>query len=152
MAELRPTGIAGFLGTGDHKALGRILIILSILVVAASEVLGVILRLDTVNTRDHQLLSAERSLSLSTLQPTGAVLVGLIPLLLGIALVVVPLQIGSRSLALPACRRGRRVGLLHGRHAADRLLLHVGWSWRQPSATPSSSGSSPSPCWSRRSC
>lgn len=101
LAELRPTGIAGFLGTGDHKALGRILIILSILVVAASEVLGVILRLDTVNTRDHQLLSAERSLSLSTLQPTGAVLVGLIPLLLGIAMVVVPLQIGSRSLALP---------------------------------------------------
>jgi heme/copper-type cytochrome/quinol oxidase subunit 1 len=100
-ADLRPTGIAGFLGTGDHKALGRILIVLSILVVAASEVLGVILRLDTANTRNHQLLSAERAVSLSTLQPTGAVLVGLIPLLLGIGLVVVPLQIGSRSLALP---------------------------------------------------
>ena len=101
LADLRPTGIAGFLGTGDHKALGRILIVLSILVVAASEVLGVILRLDTANTRNHQLLSAERAVSLSTLQPTGAVLVGLIPLLLGIGLVVVPLQIGSRSLALP---------------------------------------------------
>ena len=101
MAELRPTGIAGFLGTGDHKALGRLLIILSILVVGASQILGVILRLDSVDAKSHQLLSSQRALSLSTLQPTGAVLVGLIPLLLGIALVVVPLQIGSRSLALP---------------------------------------------------
>ncbi len=97
----RPPGVSGFLGTGDHKSLGRLLIALSILVVAAAEVLQVILRFDVSNTKTHQLLSAERYVSLVTLQPTGVVLIGLIPLLLGIALVVVPLQIGSRSVAFP---------------------------------------------------
>lgn len=101
MDEFRPTGIAGFFGTGDHKVLGRLLIVLSILVVAASEVLGVILRLDAVKPNENQLLDHARAVSLSTLQPTGIVLVGLIPLMLGIAMVVVPLQIGSRALALP---------------------------------------------------
>ena len=47
----RPPGISGFLGTGDHKALGRLLIALSIVVVAAAEVLQVILRFDISNTR-----------------------------------------------------------------------------------------------------
>lgn len=97
----RPAGVSGFLGTGDHKSLGRLLILLSIVVVATAEVLQVILRIDVSNTTSHQLLSVERYTSLVTLQPTGVVLVGLIPLLLGIALVVVPLQIGSRSVSFP---------------------------------------------------
>lgn len=97
----RPPGISGFLGTGDHKALGRLLIALSIVVVIAAEVLQVVLRLDISNAKSHQLLSVRRYAALVTLQPTAVVLIGLIPLLLGIALVVVPLQIGSRSIAFP---------------------------------------------------
>jgi len=42
----RPSGVSGLLGTGDHKALGRTLITLSVLVVAAAQVLGFLLRLD----------------------------------------------------------------------------------------------------------
>ena len=100
-ALTRPHGLAGLLGTGDHKALGRVLITLSVLVVAAAEVLGFLLRLDSIDGTKHSLLSAAKSASLSTLQPTGIVLVGLIPLLLGIGLVVVPLQIGARAVAFP---------------------------------------------------
>lgn len=98
---MRPRGLVGLFGSGDHKALGRVLITLSILVVAASEVLGFLLRLDTVDSDTHQLLSLAKWFSLSTLQPTGIVLVGLIPLMLGIGLVMVPLQIGSRTVTFP---------------------------------------------------
>lgn len=101
VALTRPTGFAGLLGTGDHKALGRILITLSVLVVAAAEVLGFLLRLDTIDGTSHQLLSTSKYFSLGTLQPTGIVLVGLIPLMLGIGLVVIPLQIGARAVAFP---------------------------------------------------
>lgn len=98
---MRPKGFSGLLGTGDHKALGRVLITLSVLVVAAAEVLGFLLRLDTLDGSKHQLLSTAKYYSLSTLQPTGVVLVGLIPLMLGIGLVMVPLQIGARAVAFP---------------------------------------------------
>lgn len=98
---MRPQGLAGLLGTGDHKALGRVLVTLSVLVVAAAEVLGFLLRLDTIDGNKHQLLSTAKYFSLNTLQPTGIVLVGLIPLMLGIGLVLIPLQIGARAVAFP---------------------------------------------------
>ncbi len=98
---MRPRGLTGLIGTGDHKALGRVLITLSVLVVAAAEVLGFLLRLDTIDSDTHQLLSLAKWYSLSTLQPTGILLVGLIPLLLGIGLVMIPLQIGARTVAFP---------------------------------------------------
>ncbi len=97
----RPSGFAGLLGTGDHKALGRVLITLSVLVVAAAEVLGFLLRLDTIDGTKHQVLSTAKYFSLSTLQPTGIVLVGLIPFMLGLGLVLIPLQIGARAVAFP---------------------------------------------------
>lgn len=98
---MRPRGFAGLLGTGDHKALGRVLMTLSVLVVAAAEVLGFLLRFDIFDGSKHQVLSTARYFSLSTLQPTGVVLVGLIPLMLGLGLVLVPLQIGARAVAFP---------------------------------------------------
>lgn len=98
---MRPQGFAGLLGTGDHKALGRVLITLSVLVVAASEVLGFVLRLDTIDGSQHQVLSTAKYYSLSTLQPTGIILIGLIPLMLGLGLVLIPLQIGARAVAFP---------------------------------------------------
>lgn len=98
---MRPRGLAGLMGTGDHKALGRVLIALSVLVVAAAEVLGFLLRLDSIDGTSHQMLSTAKYFSLSTLQPTGIVLVGLIPLMLGLGLVLVPLQIGARAVAFP---------------------------------------------------
>ena len=101
VVRAQPVGLAGLLGTGDHKVIGRALIVLSIGVVAAAEVLSTVLRADVYDTKTHQLLSADRFRSLLTLQPIGLVFVGLIPLLLGIALLVVPLQVGSRSIAFP---------------------------------------------------
>lgn len=97
----QPTGLAGILGTGDHKVIGRLFILAALGVVAASEVVSTMLRADTYDTKTHHLLTAARYTSLQSLQPTGMVFIGLIPLLLGIALVVVPLQIGSRSVAFP---------------------------------------------------
>lgn len=98
---MRPSGFAGLLGTGDHKALGRVLITLSVLVVAATEVLGFVLRVDMIDGSKHQLLSAAKYYSLNTLQPTGIILVGLIPLMLGLGLVLIPLQVGARAVAFP---------------------------------------------------
>ncbi|MBS1847174.1 MAG: cbb3-type cytochrome c oxidase subunit I [Actinobacteria bacterium] len=98
---MRPKGVGGLIGTGDHKALGRLLITLSVLVIAAAEVLGFALRLDTIDANKHQLLGAAKFYSLGTLQPTGIVLVGLIPFMLGLGLVLVPLQIGARAVAFP---------------------------------------------------
>lgn len=101
VVRAQPTGLAGILGTGDHKVIGRLFVLAALGVTAASEVVATIIRADTYDTKSHQLLSQARFDSLQSLQPTGIVFIGLIPLLLGIALIVVPLQIGSRSVAFP---------------------------------------------------
>lgn len=97
----QPTGLAGILGSGDHKVIGRMFIATSFLMLGAAEVLNTLLHVDYYSAGDSLLFSIHRHDSLFTLQNTAIVYLSLIPLLLGIALVVVPLQIGSRSIAFP---------------------------------------------------
>ena len=97
----QPTGVAGILGSGDHKVIGRMFIATAFLMLGAAEVLNTLLHVDYYSAGDTLLFSIHRHNSLFTLQNTAIVYLSLIPLLLGIALVVVPLQIGSRSIAFP---------------------------------------------------
>src|SRR6516165_7603099 len=99
--DLRPTGFAGVLGSGDHKVVGRLFIATSLLFLLVSEVLGLIVNYDQVSPGSHKLLNSGNAFGYTTSHVVGVVFAGLIPLFLGVALVVVPLQIGSRAIAFP---------------------------------------------------
>jgi heme/copper-type cytochrome/quinol oxidase subunit 1 len=93
------SGLAAVLGTGDHKILGRLFIGCSLLFGAASAVavglgmLGI--------TGDGGLFSDGVNLRLFTLGLFGLVLGFALPFFLGLAMLLVPLQVGAATVAFP---------------------------------------------------
>lgn len=94
-------GIAAWITTSDHKRLGRLLIGVSLLVALAAAVVALLLGIERLDTADYSLLSADSAARLTTAMQIGLGLGAAAPLLLGVAVAVVPLQLGSRALAMP---------------------------------------------------
>ncbi len=105
-SPLPPTGLAGTLGSGDHKTVGRLFIGTALAMLLGSLVLGELVAFDQLDPGKHRILSDSNFFQILTLHTTSVVFLGLIPLLLGLALLVVPLQIGSRSVAFPRAAAG----------------------------------------------
>lgn len=103
-------GLAGLVSTSDHKKIGRLFVAGSILYGLAAAVVGVLLGAERVNGDVTPGLGDDSTLDLLDLDTfaqtftfhsiTGLFLL-LLPLWLGIALVVCPLQIGARTMAFP---------------------------------------------------
>jgi heme/copper-type cytochrome/quinol oxidase subunit 1 len=93
------TGLTAVLGTGDHKILGRLFIGFALLFGAASAVafgLGMLGNLD-----GGGLFSDAVNLRLFTIGLFGLVFGFALPVVIGLALVVVPLQVGAATIAFP---------------------------------------------------
>jgi heme/copper-type cytochrome/quinol oxidase subunit 1 len=92
------------LGVGDHKVIGRLFIITSLVFLVAAVAATELLAVDRLEDHgDHHLFltNAKAFTQLFTTHEYVGVFLGLLPLFLGIALVVVPLQIGARTIAFP---------------------------------------------------
>ena len=93
--------IADWLTTADHKKVGRLFIGTGLLALVAGLVLAILVTFERINADSYQILSEE-----SVPQVLAAVRLLLtfgtvIPLLLGLSIAVVPLQLGARSNAFP---------------------------------------------------
>lgn len=93
-----PTQLERLIGTGDHLSNGRVLVGFALFFLAVSAAGLAIAGLDRI-TADGALGGVSDVLWPSSL--VGLVLMGVMPLLLGLAVVVVPLQLGSPSIAFP---------------------------------------------------
>ena len=92
---------AAWLTTTDHKGIGRhVHRQLARSALAATAVVGVLLGIERIDG-DDSLLDAGALPQLFPLFRVGLVFGVLVPLLLGVAVAVVPLQLGARSLAFP---------------------------------------------------
>jgi len=91
---------AGVLTTSDHKTIGKVLVGGSLLGLLAVAVVGVILGVERVDG-DATLLDADDHSQLFAAFRVGLVEAAVVPLLLGVSVFVVPLQLGARSLAFP---------------------------------------------------
>lgn len=110
-----PGGLAGVVGTGDHKVVGRLFIGGSLLFVLVAGVAGQLLSIDRVDgTRADTILTRDTFAQVFTLHSTAAVFLFLLPLLLGVALCVVPLQVGSTTVAFPRAAAASFWGWLVG--------------------------------------
>lgn len=93
-------GLADWVTTSDHKCIGRLFVGVSTLALLAATVVGVLLGIERVDGGSlvfrpdvvSQLFQAQR---------VGLVFGTMLPLGLGLAVAVVPLQLGARSLAFP---------------------------------------------------
>ena len=100
----REPGAVSVLGTwvtsSDSKVIGRQFIGVSVLALLACAVLGVVLGVERIDGADT-LIDADVLPELFWALRIGLVYGVMVPLLLGVALAVVPLQVGARSLAFP---------------------------------------------------
>lgn len=95
----QPSGIAGALGSGDHKVIGRMFIGFALLLGVASAVALALGMLG--NLSGGGLFSESVNLRLFTAAQFGLVFGFALPLFVGLGLFVVPLQVGASSVAFP---------------------------------------------------
>ena len=91
-----PGGLAGVFGTGDHKTLGRLYIGFSLVFGTMSLGLWAWFGIDAASSvhSDHSFLAF-------TLAQLGLVFLFLVPLFVGLATAIVPLQVGANTIAFP---------------------------------------------------
>jgi heme/copper-type cytochrome/quinol oxidase subunit 1 len=86
--------------SSDHKLVGRLFIGASLLAFAACVTVGVLLGIERVDGTET-LFDADALADLFVAFRIGLLYGALVPLFLGLAVAVVPLQLGARSLAFP---------------------------------------------------
>jgi heme/copper-type cytochrome/quinol oxidase subunit 1 len=96
-----PTGLAGVLSGGDHKATGRLFIGFSFLFLVVAGVAGGLVGVEKYDPSDLDVLSPDSLIAAFTLHDVTAVFLFLLPLALGLAMYVVPLQVGAATIAFP---------------------------------------------------
>jgi len=92
--------VVAMLTSSDHKVIGRLLVGAALAATLASGALGFLLGLERIDG-DGTTLPARVLPELFAGYRVGLVLGGAVPLLLGLSVAVVPLQLGARSLAFP---------------------------------------------------
>lgn len=95
--EASPTGLAGLVGTGDPRTIGKLFVASSLAFAVGVGITGLVAGIDLVDSD-----SAYESLpQVLTFHHIGWLLLVVLPLLLGLAHAVVPLQAGSSTVAFP---------------------------------------------------
>jgi heme/copper-type cytochrome/quinol oxidase subunit 1 len=92
--------VGAWITTSDHKRLGRMMFGLGLLALIGISVVGGLVTLERIDVDTTTLRSGsiEQLLSLSRV---GLAFFAVLPIVLGLALAIVPLQLGARALAFP---------------------------------------------------
>ncbi|HVE19689.1 MAG TPA: cbb3-type cytochrome c oxidase subunit I, partial [Ilumatobacteraceae bacterium] len=94
------SSVADWLTTTDHKRIGRLFISVSLVALLGVVVIALLLGIERIDG-EAAMLDVNSIPQLFALYRVGLTFVVLVPLLLGIAIAVVPLQLGARSLTFP---------------------------------------------------
>jgi heme/copper-type cytochrome/quinol oxidase subunit 1 len=95
------SSVAAWITASDHKRIGRLFLGSGLVAAIGVAAIGLLLALERIDADGYQLLSSG---SVTQLVVAFRVLLGfavVLPLLLGLAIAVVPLQLGARSLSMP---------------------------------------------------
>jgi|TARA_B100001094_G_scaffold102835_1_gene98989 cytochrome c oxidase subunit 1 len=115
-------GLAGIFGTADHKNLGRLYILFGLTGGFLSLILHFLVRLERINIGGTSILdfgSNNQYFQTWSLSRTSLLFFCVIPLILGLATYLVPLQIGAPSVAFPRAAAAAFWAWLVG------ILIHV---------------------------
>ena len=88
--------------TGDHKTVGRLYLLFSLLFLVVVLVVGVLVGFERADQASIDLLGGvDTYFQAWVLWKVGLVVLAVVPLFVGLAMVVVPLQVGSPAIAFP---------------------------------------------------
>lgn len=96
-----PTGLAAVLGSGDHKVIGRLFVVTALGFGALVVVLGALFAVETAAPDTIDVFSRDTVFQFFTLYRVSSLFLLALPLVIGLAMIVVPLQVGARSIAFP---------------------------------------------------
>ena len=96
-----PTGLAAVVGSGDPRIVGKLFVGTSLVFLLASGVAGALVGFEQSDASGNEIFQPDTALRLFTLHSTAALLLGVLPLLLGLATAVLPLQVGASTVAFP---------------------------------------------------
>jgi len=100
-----PTAVERVIAAVDHVTIGRVMVGVSLLVSLASLLVLAVTNLDTATldggVPGTGILGEAVAIRLAANAPIALLLCGVLPLLLGLAMVVVPRQVGSPTIAFP---------------------------------------------------
>lgn len=92
---------AEWVTSADHKRVGRLFLCTALLFSVASAVVGALIGLERMSPSELQIVHGDSVIQLLSIYRFGLILATLAPLFVGIAVAVVPMQVGSRAIALP---------------------------------------------------
>jgi heme/copper-type cytochrome/quinol oxidase subunit 1 len=93
--------VADWLTSCDHKKIGRLFFTLSGIGVVAAGVLGVLVGIERIDAESSFIIASGSETQFISMFRFVLAYIALAPLFIGIAIAVVPLQVGSRALSLP---------------------------------------------------
>lgn len=99
--EAEPGGLAAIVGSGDHKVIGRLWITFSLLFGVGSFIAAAISAWAQTQTANTDFALADQEFQFFTAARIGMVFLFLVPLFIGIATVICPLQVGASTIAFP---------------------------------------------------
>ncbi len=97
----RTAPLAAWLTTSDHKRLGRMMAGVGLLGLLGVAVVSLLMGIARGSSSDGLTVNEDYAAQLFAIMRYGLVFFAVLPVLLGIAVAVVPLQLGARSLAFP---------------------------------------------------
>ncbi len=115
-----PATVDGVLGTGDHKTIGRLFIAGGVLCLIGALVLGIVAVFYANNFDDLSGDGIDYLPQIWSLSRDLAIFGGLAPIFIGLAMYMVPLQIGAPTMAFP---RGAAASLWTWFLGTDLLIL-----------------------------
>jgi len=98
-----PTGLAGILSTGDHRVIGRLYIVFSLILSGLALIVGMLIGIEQADIDGGFGVfgQANELFQVFGLYRTTLILCGLVPFFLGLATAVIPNQIRASSVAFP---------------------------------------------------
>jgi heme/copper-type cytochrome/quinol oxidase subunit 1 len=108
-------GLYDLLTTTDHKRIGRIWLGAGVLLLVAAVVLGVLLGLERLDADSVDIFGGDNAyFQMWALYRIGLALLVAVPLFIGLATIVVPMQVGSTNIAFPRAALAAAWGFLIG--------------------------------------
>src|SRR4051794_29675879 len=99
--EVEPAGLAAIVGTGDHKVIGRMWITFSLIFGVGVFIAAALSAWAQTQASNDAFALADQEFQFFTAARIGMVFLFLVPLFIGIATVICPLQVGASTIAFP---------------------------------------------------
>ena len=113
--DIATEGLYDWLSTSDHKVIGRIWIVAAALVGLLATAVGVLVAFEQLDTTSIDLLGGNNAyFQMWGLARFALIFMVVAPLFIGLATVVVPMQVGSSNIAFPRAALASAWGYIFG--------------------------------------